>query len=436
MTESAAASVAWRRSGEPEPGVSAVFRVEISKLAAQTHARLAAAACLVAPFAFAGTLRAQQAVPADTLFGRWVHVSGFAVPLVILGFAGSWGFPALAGLIAGDLFSSEDRYGTWKLVLTRSRSRFQLFTGKVLAGVCVVTATVVLLAAASLAAGMLLVGTKPLVGLSGQTIPAGRALELVAASWVLALAPVLGFTALAILLSVTTRSSVVGVFGPAVIGLVMQLLGLLGSGEAVRTLLLGSAFDAWHGMFASPAFHRPAVQGTLVSGVYTLVALVVAWVRFRGRDMAGDASGRRGWSVPAAWIGAGAVFVAVLVVASSLGPAGVTAGRLDAAIAPEFGNLVRLREQLLGRTPAAGSTLEVLSTCLRRGASTPYRGAGDDWTCTLSLVGANLRQLPASYDVNVRPNGCYTAEGPTSIGGATLRGSPNPLHAFDGCFEP
>jgi ABC-2 type transport system permease protein len=436
MTESAAASIAWRRSGERERGAAAVFRVEISKLAAQTPARLAAAICLVAPFAFAGILRAQQAVPADTLFGRWVHVSGLAVPLVILGFAGSWGFPALAGLIAGDVFSSEDRHGTWKLILTRSRSRFELFAGKILAAACVVTATVALLAVASLAAGMLLVGTKPLVGLSGQTIPAGHAVELVAASWALALAPVLGFTSLAILLSVTTRSSVVGVFGPAAIGLVMQLLGLLGSGEVVRTLLLGSGFDAWHGMFASPAFHGPVMQAVLVSGVYVLVALVVAWARFRGRDIAGDGAERRSWRVPAAWAGAAVALVALLVVASGLGRAGVSAGRLDAAIAPEFGNLVGLRERLIGRTPPAGSRLEVLSTCLRRGAPTPYRGAGDDWTCTLSLVGSNLRQLPANYDVDVRPNGCYTAEGPASVGGATLGGVPNPLHAFDGCFEP
>ena len=41
-----------------------------------------------------------------------------------------------------------------------------------------------------------------------------------------------------------------------------------------------------------------------------------------------------------------------------------------------------------------------------------------------------------NYDVNVKPNGCYTAEGPATIGGVMVRGTPNPLHAFDGCFEP
>ena len=62
-----------------------------------------------------------------------MHSSGFAVSLVILGFAGQWGFPVIAGVVAGDILSSEDRYGTWKTVLTRSRTRGDLFAGKVLA---------------------------------------------------------------------------------------------------------------------------------------------------------------------------------------------------------------------------------------------------------------------------------------------------------------
>lgn len=46
-----------------------------------------------------------------------------------------------------------------------------------------------------------------------------------------------------------------------------------------------------------------------------------------------------------------------------------------------------------------------------------------------------------SYDVDVKPNGCYTAEGPPGfIGPLTIRRpnhAPivNPLFRFDGCFE-
>ena len=45
--------------------------------------------------------------------------------------------------MAGDVFASEDHFGTWKTVLTRSRGRAQVFTGKVPAAV---TSTVVVVA--------------------------------------------------------------------------------------------------------------------------------------------------------------------------------------------------------------------------------------------------------------------------------------------------
>ena len=75
----------------------------------------------------------QSAIPADTLFGQWVHQSGFAIPMVVLGFAGQWVLPFVIAVVAGDIFSSEDHFGTWKTILTRSRSRGELFAGKFLA---------------------------------------------------------------------------------------------------------------------------------------------------------------------------------------------------------------------------------------------------------------------------------------------------------------
>src|SRR5204862_239578 len=121
---------------------------------------------VLAPFLFAIALRIQTAVPADTLFGIWVHASGFAVPLVALGFVTSWAFPVLISLVAGDIFASEDRYGTWKTVLTRSCTRRDVFAGKVLAAATWSVLVVVLLAVSGLVAGLLLIGSQPLVRLS------------------------------------------------------------------------------------------------------------------------------------------------------------------------------------------------------------------------------------------------------------------------------
>src|SRR4051794_24524590 len=113
-------------------GVGAVYRVVIAKVRAQLLPRAAAVICLLAPLGFAIFINTQSSVPADSLFGRWVQSSGFAIPFVLLGFAGIAGFPLLASVVAGDIFASEDRQSTWKTVLTRSCSRGQIFVGQTL----------------------------------------------------------------------------------------------------------------------------------------------------------------------------------------------------------------------------------------------------------------------------------------------------------------
>ena len=89
-------------------GSLAVAGVECSKLVAQPKARLVLAVCVAGPFAFAVAMRVQSSVPSDTLFGRAVKESGFAVSLVVLGFAALWAFPVLTSVVGGDLFSARD----------------------------------------------------------------------------------------------------------------------------------------------------------------------------------------------------------------------------------------------------------------------------------------------------------------------------------------
>jgi ABC-2 type transport system permease protein len=93
-------------------GVRSVFRAEWRKLTAQLSTRVLALVCLLGPIAYVVVLKTQSGVPTDALLGVWAHSSGFSVVFVLLVFAGSWGFPVLAGVAAGDSFASESRYGT------------------------------------------------------------------------------------------------------------------------------------------------------------------------------------------------------------------------------------------------------------------------------------------------------------------------------------
>lgn len=280
-------------------GVIGAYRVERRKLAAQLSTRLLMLVCIAGPFAFAALLKVQSGTPADTLFGAWVHSSGFAVSLVVLGFAGAWGFPVMAGVLAGDMFSSEDRFGTWKTLLTRSCTRPEVFLGKVLAAASFALLLVVLTAAASLVAGSLLVGAHGLVGLGGQLISSGRGWVLVAASWAIVILPVLAYTSLALLFSVSARNGIVGVLGPILVALATQLLALIGRGVWMHLILIGSAFDGWHGLFAGHPFYGPLLVSAAVSVVWILACLTAAWLILRRRDFLGSSASRRpSWVLP------------------------------------------------------------------------------------------------------------------------------------------
>ncbi len=263
-----------------------VIRWEMSKLAAQARARWTLLVCVLAPVLVVIVINGQQRPPKDSLFGRHIHESGFAVTLLVLGFAAQWILPLLTALVAGDIFASEDQHGTWKTVLTRSTSRSHLFWAKTVTALIFAVGVLLILAASTIISSILIVGHQPLTGLSGQDI-AGPAARLVMASWALSLAPLIGFTCLAILLSVRSRNPAVGIAAPVVIGMVMQLVGSLGSVEAVRPFLLTTAFETWHGLFAQDRFYAPLTTGLAVSAVWSVLALAVAYTTLRRRDITG-----------------------------------------------------------------------------------------------------------------------------------------------------
>jgi ABC-2 type transport system ATP-binding protein len=266
-------------------GVLGVASVELTKLTARWKAWALLTACLVGPFAFAVSAKAQGFVPEDILFGRRVTASGLAVPLVVLGFAAAWAFPALTSVVGGDLFSAEDHHGTWPTLLTRSRAREEVFAGKVLLALAFSFVAVSVLAVSSTAAGIFVIGRQPLLGLSGTLLPPARSVALIAYAWLSVLPPVFAFTMLAVLVSAVTRSSAAGVGLPVMIGFVMQLASYVNGPLLPRRVLLTPPFVAWHGLFTEDRYYGPLIQGTGTSSFYFVVCLALAYVWMLRRDI-------------------------------------------------------------------------------------------------------------------------------------------------------
>jgi ABC-2 type transport system permease protein len=419
------------------------YRVEVRKLGSQWIPRVVFGLCVLGPFAFIAIMKTQTTLPADTLFGRWLHTSGFAVPLFLLGVAAEGGFFLLTSLVAGDIFASEDRYGTWQTVLTRACRRRDVFIGKLLAATTFSLLAVATVLVASIAAGALLVGTQPLIDLSGVRQGTGHTLMIVLAAWASAILPVIAFTSMGALFSIATRSTVMGVVGPVIVGFAMELLAVLG----LRTLVLTTPFEAWHGFMLDPGHLWPLLQGSLVSLAYIVVCTALAWLLFRGRDFAGPAPTGSGQARAArVRVGVVALAAVILIAVASFRPSPVTSAALQRSVPAAFTNLVQERMRLTGRPVYIRGTAitpdlmsNVKTSCRRGGNLEPARGPGDDWVC-LMTSGSGKNAVVFGYEVTARANGCYTAQGSSAIWGHPLildrryDSVVNPLYEFDGCL--
>jgi ABC-2 type transport system permease protein len=290
-------------------------------------------ACWIAPALFVAGVSQQSTLPSDTLFGRWMLATGWAGPLVVLGFAGTWALPLLTSLVAGDVFAAEDRLGTWRHLLVAVRSPARIFVAKSLASVTVMVVLVAGLAASSAAGGLVAVGNQPLVGLDGHLLAPGDAAGRVLLAWLCALAPTLALAAIGLLGSVALGRSSMGLLLPVLVALAMQVAQMLPLPVAVRLALPGYAFIAWNGLFTNPAQLAPLLIGVAVSLAWAALATALAYLLFVRRDFtnpAYDGSGRRAITVGVLPLAAlTAVTVGAVAVATPSTGSGIEQGKVQ-----------------------------------------------------------------------------------------------------------
>src|ERR1044072_2690135 len=115
-------------------GVAPVYKWELLKLRAQKRTYLGLGAAMLVPIIFVVVLAVKgSGGPTYLAMGRYIRDTGLATPFVVLFFMSIWAFPLITALVAGDIVASESHNDTLKTILTRSRERGQIFTGKLLA---------------------------------------------------------------------------------------------------------------------------------------------------------------------------------------------------------------------------------------------------------------------------------------------------------------
>ena len=269
------------------PSAWTVYRWELRKLRFQKRTYLGLGAAIAVPIIFVVATSLRGGGPDEVAFGRYIHDSGLAIPLVLLLFGSIWLYPLITALVAGDIFASEDHNGTLKTILTRSLERQQIFAGKALAASTYAVVAILLSGVVAVIAGCIASGFHPLTSLSGTRLSAGSALGLVLASLGFYMVPILAITCIGLLLSTVTRNSAAAVVGTLMFSLLVQLIGILPGLEGLHPYLLSTQFNAWQGLLRTPADWAPIVRSIWVCALYAVPALIAAFLVFLRRDVAG-----------------------------------------------------------------------------------------------------------------------------------------------------
>jgi ABC-2 type transport system permease protein len=424
------------------------YRFELVKLLSQWRVRLLILAAWVVPALLVSEVSRGSSLPADTVFGRWMHATGWAGSLVALGFAGTYVLPLLTSVVAGDVFAVEDRLGTWRHLLVAVRSPRRIFAAKALASLSIIVLLVAGLACSS-AAGVLVVGNRPLIGLNGQTIAPADAAGKVVLAWLCAFAPTLALAAIGLLGSVTLGRSPMGLLLPAVAGLAMDGAQILPLPVAVRVALPSYGFIAWRGLFTGPAQLGPLLVAIAVSLVWAVVVTGLAYWLFLRRDftnVTADGLVRRTLTVgvlPLAALFALTAGVLALSAPETRG-SGIEQGKLQRSLTTAFAHLYVLQTRQLHRPNVTEAQLRASAFCDNGGGLIASSGPGNGWRCTVTwhLPGVVNAVGQAIYQLDVTPDGRYVADGdgPVQVNGYFLVRTPtgdaaNPLWQFDGTVD-
>lgn len=134
--------------------------------------------------------------------------------------------------------------------------------------------------------------------------------------------------------------------------------------------------------------------------------------------------------------------LAVVVALAAAGSPDVTQARVQASLTPTFTNLYLDQQQLLGHAGVTAATVQASSDCTRGAGKVAPVGPGSDWICMITWNDDTAKQVTGKFELQIHSNSCWTASGPASlVGSFTItdtagRDVPNPVNAFDGCFDP
>lgn len=198
--------------------------------------------------------------------------------------------PFLITLVAGDLMAGEASAGTYRMLITRPVTRFNIVTAKFIAGVIYTAILIIWLAILSLGLGTILFG-------SGELISIQRNVILVFASNDVIWRFLLAYSFAIVSMSVVTvmafffSSLVENSIGPIITTMAIIIIFIIISHidvsvfETIKPYLFTNYMDGWKLFFDKPLDYSSVWEYLLVLGIHIFVLYGLTLFLFRRKDI-------------------------------------------------------------------------------------------------------------------------------------------------------
>jgi ABC-2 type transport system permease protein len=261
--------------------------LEIVKLRFQKRSWIGYIALAVIPVIGAVALslsRGKGGGPENLPFLSGVFRNGVALPVFSLVALGPFLLPLAASMVGAFMVAGEAEAGTLKTILARPVRRGALLAAKWAVGMLYLLAGLLLVLAVALVAGRIAFGYRPMFT-PQVTFSVGTTVWLTFLAYLMSLVAVSAVLSLAILLSTLTSSSLTASIASLVLVIVVEVLLQFSSFAFLRPYLFTTYFLSWADLFSRPLEWAALVKALLVPGAWAAGFSLLAWLRFRSRDI-------------------------------------------------------------------------------------------------------------------------------------------------------
>ena len=181
--------------------------------------------------------------------------------------------PFLVTLVAGDLMSGEATAGTYRMLIARPVSRFNIVTAKFIAGIIYTALLIIWLAALSMGLGTILFGTGELLTLQSSVLvifARGDILWRFAYAYSFAIVSMSVVTALAFFLSALVENSI----GPIITTMAIIIAFIIISAidvsvfQSIKPYLFTNYMADWKSFFNKPTDYSTVWNSLLILGIH------------------------------------------------------------------------------------------------------------------------------------------------------------------------